>query len=221
MNAKPSFWVRNGLSLALLTCFLLFWLAQALTGHHEYNREQLEKGLSSLSLGKYLHTGHFLSTTFENWESEFFQMLVYVLFTISLRQQGSAESKSLGGEEAEDKPPQVHPKAPWAVKKGGIWLKLYANSLSFALFLLFIFSFGLHAYGSYEDYRERQNYTHDIVEPFGRYMSGSRFWFESFQNWQSEFLAVLTIVFLSIYLRQKGSPESKAVDAPHRQTGKE
>lgn len=221
MNAKPSFWVRNGLSLVLLACFLLFWLAQALTGHQEYNREHLEKGLSSLSLGQYLHTGHFISTTFENWESEFFQMLAYVLFTISLRQQGSAESKPLEKKETEDKVPKAHPKAPWAVKKGGVWLTLYQNSLSIALFLLFIFSFCFHAYGSYKDYREEQNQARDMVEPFWQYMTGSRFWFESFQNWQSEFLAVLTIVFLSIYLRQKGSPESKAVDAPHAQTGKE
>ncbi len=147
-------------------------------------------------------------------------MIVYVLFTISLRQKGSAESKALEGEESEDKEPKVHPNAPWAVKQGGIWLKLYQNSLTIVYALLFTISFSLHACGSYEVYRQEQFLNHEEAISFSKYLVGSRFWFESFQNWQSEFLAVLSIVFLSIYLRQKGSPESKPVDAPYEKTGK-
>ena len=220
MKKNNSFWRNNGLSLALLGCFLLFWGGQALTGWQEHNQELNEHGAYSLTFGAYLQTGHFLSATFENWESEFFQMIVYVLFTISLRQKGSAESKALEGEESEDKAPKVHPNAPWPVKKGGIWLKFYQNSLTLAYVLLFTISFCFHAYGSYEVYRQQQLLSHEEAIPFSKYVIGSRFWFESFQNWQSEFLAVLSIVFLSIYLRQKGSPESKPVDAPYEKTGK-
>lgn len=221
MKKNASFLRRNGLSLALLGCFLLFWTGQALTGWQEYNEELTEWGVGALSLGAYLQTGHFLSTTFENWESEFFQMIVYVLFTIHLRQQGSAESKALEGKESEDKEPKAPPNAPWAVRKGGLWLSLYKNSLTLAYTFLFLFSFGLHAYGSYRVYCREQLAHQETAIPFRKYILGNHFWFESFQNWQSEFLAVLSIVFLSIYLRQKGSPESKAVDAPNSQTGKE
>jgi hypothetical protein len=221
LKKNNSFLWRNGLSLALLGCFLLFWAGQAFTGWHEHNEELTERGAEALAFADYLQTGHFVSATFENWESEFFQMIAYVLFTIYLRQQGSAESKALEGEESEDKEPKAHPHAPWPVRKGGIWLSIYKNSLTLAYVLLFLISFFLHARGSYEDYKEEQWADGKATVPFQEYMAGNRFWFESFQNWQSEFLAVLSIVFLSIYLRQKGSPESKAVDAPHTQTGKE
>ncbi len=221
MKTRVHFIHRNSLSLALLSCFLIMWFGQAFTGWHEYNKELEETGSLSVSFWEYLSTGHFLSTTFENWESEFFQMIVYVLFTIHLRQQGSAESKALDKKESEDKEPTPHPEAPWPVKKGGIWLNLYKNSLIIAYTFLFLFSFIMHAYGSYSEYCREQRKENLFIEPLPTYLQGSRFWFESFQNWQSEFLAVLSIVFLTIYLRQKGSPESKAVDAPHSQTGKE
>ncbi|MDJ1469541.1 DUF6766 family protein [Xanthocytophaga flava] len=216
-----SFWYRNGLSLTLTILFLLFWLGQAYTGWHSNNQQLIEDGSDPLTLISYLSSGHFISATFENWESEFLQMAAYVLLTVSLRQRGSSESKKLDEEEDVDRQPQSSPDAPWPVRKGRIWLKLYKNSLSITFFLLFVCSFILHLHGSYLDYKDEQIRKGLPIEPLRSYCFDSQFWFESFQNWQSEFLAVLSIVVLSIYLRQYGSPESKPVDAPHSQTGKD
>lgn len=176
-------------------------------------------------MSQYAVSGHFISATFENWESEFLQMALYVILTISLRQKGSSESKKLKGEEGSkdedvDREPQATPGAPWPVRKGGFWLLLYKNSLSFTFCLLFAFSFFLHFWGSLKDHNEELALKGMPMESMTAYLSSSHFWFESFQNWQSEFLAVASIVLLSIWLRQKGSPESKPVDAPYSETGK-
>ncbi|MFC5875900.1 DUF6766 family protein [Chryseobacterium arachidis] len=116
-----------------------------------------------------------------------------------------------------DKEPKPHPKAPWPVKKGGIYLKIYKHSLSIAFAVLFLASFILHFYGSLKDYNEEQVMKNEKIVTVFQYMAESRFWFESFQNWQSEFLAVFSLVFLSIWLREKGSPESKPVDMPYNE----
>jgi hypothetical protein len=147
-------------------------------------------------------------------------MGMYVLFTVWLRQKGSAESKDLEKKEEVDRKPTPGPDAPWAVNKGGWWLKIYSNSLSIAFFLLFLFSFVLHFIGSRGHYNIEQAALHKPLASVSEYLVNSKLWFESFQNWQSEFLSVAAIVFLSIYLRQWGSPESKPVDAPHMETGK-
>ena len=118
-----------------------------------------------------------------------------------------------------DREPKPHKNAPWPVKKGGLILKLYEYSLTIAFFTLFLISFGLHAYGSWENYNVEQELKKLPGEEFMIYIFDTRFWFESFQNWQSEFLSVASIVILSIFLRQKFSPQSKPVDAPHFQTG--
>ena len=146
-------------------------------------------------------------------------MALYVLLTVSLRQIGSSESKKMEGKEEVDREPQVHSKAPWPVKKGGIWLSIYKNSLSIAFALLFLISFVLHFYGSLKGHNEEQSDKGLPPDQWNEYIASSRFWFESFQNWQSEFLAVASIVLLSIWLRQKGSPESKPVDASYDETG--
>ena len=147
-------------------------------------------------------------------------MGLYVLLTISLRQQGSSESKDLEEKEEVDREPDPNRKdAPWPVKKGGLVLAIYKNSLSLAFVLLFITSFLLHAGGSFNKYNEEQIFEGKPKVSISEFIGGSRFWFESFQNWQSEFIAVISIVVLSIYLRQKGSPESKPVDASFEETG--
>lgn len=130
-----------------------------------------------------------------------------------MRQKGSSESKSLYKKEEVDRKPKLRPNAPWPVKKGGLWLKIYSNSLSIALLILFLFSFFGHFYGSLKNFNEQQLEKNMPFVSASQYIGNSQFWFESFQNWQSEFLAVATIVLLSIWLRQKGSPESKPVDA--------
>ncbi|RYZ47993.1 MAG: hypothetical protein EOP49_19820 [Sphingobacteriales bacterium] len=216
---KFSFWRRNGLSIVLLSLMLIFWIAQYFAGWAEYNNERAEKGQPEIPARLYVKTGHFIQATFENWESEFLQMALYVLLTVSLRQKGSSESKKLEGEEEVDREPKPHPDAPWPVKKGGIWLKLYSNSLSIAFTILFLISAFLHFAGSLKDYNEQQAEDGKPEASIAEYLGSSKYWFESFQNWQSEFLAVASIVLLSVWFRQKGSPESKPVDAPYGETG--
>lgn len=202
--------------------FLAFLLAQSVVGYQHYNEEQQTHGQSRLSYLTYVRSGDFIESVFENWESEFLQMGVYVIFTVFLYQKGSAESKKLQGSEPPDRTPQKSrsKRAPWPVRRGGATMRLYEHSLSLAFLFLFALSFWLHAYGGtratcQEDLSHGESSCLSTFE----YMQTSKFWYESFQNWQSEFLAVASIVVLSIYLRQKGSPESKPVNSPHDQTG--
>lgn len=130
--SKKSFFYRNSLSIVLLVLMLSCLTGQFFTGWTTLNKELAEEGSSGISLGAYIHSGHFIQATFENWESEFLQMMLYIVLTVSLRQKGSSESKSLEGEEEVDKEPEIHAKAPWPVKKGGIWLAVYKHSLSIA-----------------------------------------------------------------------------------------
>lgn len=180
----------------------------------------MEEGQAAVKIGEYFHSGHFIQATFENWESEFLQMALLVVMTISLRQKGSSESKKCDEPEEVDREPSPDREgAPWAVRKGGWVLKVYKHSLTIALLTLFILSFILHFYGSLKDENDQLAQKGLPPESFSQYIAEPRFWFESFQNWQSEFLSVFTIVVLSIYLRQKGSSQSKPVDAPHDETG--
>jgi len=213
MNIKPSFIYRNSLSIVVLALMLFFWSCQFITGMKVVNAERKEKGFPQFSAIEYSKSGHFIQATFENWESEFLQMAFYVFLTIFLRQKGSSESKSLYKKEEVDRIPMLRPNAPWPVKKGGLWLKIYSNSLSIALLILFLLSFFGHFYGSLKYFNEQQLEKNMPFVSASQYIGNSQFWFESFQNWQSEFLAVAAIVLLSIWLRQKGSPESKPVDA--------
>jgi hypothetical protein len=200
--------------------FLIAIVAQTVFGLKEYNKELAEYGSSSVSLAEYLSSGHFIESTFENWESEFLQMALFVWLTIFLKEKGSSESKGFDKEEPVDREPDPKRKdAPWPVKKGGFILKLYKNSLSVSLFLLFLLSFVLHFYGSIKDQNLHNIQEGKPLETISDYILDSRFWFESFQNWQSEFLSVFAIIVLSIYLRQKGSSQSKPVDAPNYETG--
>jgi len=216
------FFYNNGLSLAMLALFAVCFVGQYLTGYFEFNQEQLQHNQAQVSLIEYLGEGHFIEATFENWESEFLQMGAYVLLTIWLYQKGSSESKTPGTIDRADfiaEQSRTDPRAPYPVRKGGWLLKLYENSLSLALITLFALSFALHAYGGAQVYNQEQAaHGASQISTIG-YLGTSRFWFESFQNWQSEFLSVFAMVFLAVYLRQKGSPESKAVDSPHDETG--
>jgi hypothetical protein len=219
------FFRENGLSIVWLGLFLVFMVGQIVAGYFEHNEDQKEHGGSELTYIEYLATPHFLEATLENWESEFLQMFLFVALTAFLYQKGSAESKKLDEKEPVDRDPRSskHKKdAPWPVRKGGIALKLYEYSLSIAFLLLFFASFLLHAAAGARLYNEEQfEHGGDKVVSMLEYMSTSRFWFESFQNWQSEFLAVGAMVALSIWLRQRGSPQSKPVDVPHSATGKD
>lgn len=211
---------HNSLSIVFLLLFVGAFIGQFFFGIEEYNKELVENGGHIVSMSDYLTTGHFFESTFENWESEFLQMALFVWLTIFLRQKGSSESKGCDGPEEVDREPS--PKrigAPWPVKKGGLWLEIYKHSLTISLFLLFIASFVLHFYGSLKDENTINLLKGKPELSLTDYLGESRFWFESFQNWQSEFLSVFAIIVLSIYLRQKGSSQSKPVDAPHSETG--
>jgi hypothetical protein len=222
-SALTRFLRENGLSLALFGIFLVAIVGQAATGLVEYNQQQEEHDLPTLTMGPYLASGHFIEAVFENWESEFLQMAGYVLLTVWLRQKGSSESKKLEGEEPVDEDPRVdrtRSNAPWPVRKGGLVLKLYENSLAIAFVLLFVLSFSMHAVGGAVEFNEEQHAHGEANEVTAmEYVTTPRFWFESFQNWQSEFLALGLMVVLSIFLRQRGSSESKPVAAPHSDTG--
>lgn len=219
-HKKNSFLYKNGLSLFFITLFLVTLGAQAITGWETHNQEIQDEGQQEIGLTTYLQSGHFISATFENFESEFLQMALYVMLTVSLRQIGSAESKKLDEPEEVDREPHPGPDAPWAVKKGGWILKIYSNSLSIVFGMLFLFSWAMHLYGSWQNHNVEQLAKHLPKETLSQYLGQAEFWFETFQNWQSEFLSVFSIVFLTIYLRQKGSPESKPVDAANMETGK-
>ncbi|GAB3903218.1 hypothetical protein GCM10028803_31270 [Larkinella knui] len=211
----------NGLSLVVVFITVLTLGGQILVGWHDFNNELNDYGRASIALGAYLTSGHCIEAVFENWESEFLQMGLYVLLTVSLYQKGSSESKDPDKKEAVDRAPSPgRPGAPWPVRRGGWVLKLYQNSLSIAYFILFSLSFFLHALGGVKAYNTEQALKgKSEMLTLGQFLGTSEFWFQSLQNWQSEFLSVLSIVVLTIFLRQKGSPESKPVDAPNQQTG--
>jgi hypothetical protein len=212
-------WRHFGLSIVLAVLFLGCLIGQIFTGWHDHNNEQQEHGQPTVTLGKYLTTGHFWEATAENWESEFLQMGMYVILSAFLFQKGSSESKDPDNlPDPVDEDPALsrdNPKAPWPVRKGGWVMHLYAYSLSLAFLLLFAISFIVHAIGGMKEYNQNQQEHGEAALTLGAYMKTSRFWFESMQNWQSEFLAILAMVVLSIFLRQRCSPESKPVAAPH------
>jgi hypothetical protein len=199
---------NNGLSLVLLVMFLAFWGAQSVAGFHVFNDDQALHGNSLVSYATYIGSGHFWQATGENWESEFLQMGFYVILTSFLFQKGSAESND--PDDAEQLAASRH-------KKRATWL--YRNSLSLAFLILFAGAFAVHAMGGLAEVNQEHAEHGEPLESMSGFLSGSEFWFQSFQNWQSEFLAVLSIVILSIFLRQDGSPESKDVDEPNSKTG--
>ncbi|HEX2832001.1 MAG TPA: DUF6766 family protein [Thermoanaerobaculia bacterium] len=216
-------WRNNNLSIVIFTLFLLCLCGHALSGWGAYNDEQKEHGEPPVTLSEYLRSPDFGETVFENWESEFLQMGFYVILTVFLYQRGSSESKKHDGTDEVEEDPLAHrddPGVPSPVRAGGWKLALYKNSLSLAFLLLFLLSFLGHAVAGARKFNAEnaEHHSTEVVSAIG-YMSKPQFWYESFQNWQSEFLAVLAIVVLSIWLRQWGSPESKPVHAPHDETG--
>ena len=220
-------WLRqHGLSVVISVVFLIFMAAQIWTGWLQHNEELREHGERSLALPEYLASGHFWEATAENWESEFLQMAAYVLLTVGLYQKGSSESKDPDKREAVDRDPRnvrgkAREEAPGPVRKGGWALRIYEHSLSIAFLALFLVSFWLHAVGGARQHSAEELLHGGTAVSVPEYIATSQFWFESFQNWQSEFLALVSMVVLSIWLRQRGSPESKPVDAPHSHTGSE
>jgi hypothetical protein len=215
-------WLRaNALSVTMFGAFLLFLVLQSVFGWQVRNEELTQYGHTTEGFLAYLGTGHFAEAVFENWESEFLQMGGYVLLTSYLVQRGSAESKpEQNSDRPDDHADHAKPNSPWPVHIRGVALVVYRNSLSTALLLIFAGSFVGHLLGGTAEYNEQQA-LQGGAPPISawKFLETSDFWFQSMQNWQSEFLAVGLLVVLSIVLRQHGSPESKPVTAPHAMTG--
>jgi hypothetical protein len=222
-ESEGPLWRNNNLSIVLFLLFMMSLVGHALSGWRADAEERRQHGEHEVSLGAFLQSPEFGETVFENWESEFLQMGFYVLLTVFLYQRGSSESKKHDGTDEVDEDPLAHrdePGVPNAVRAGGWRLTLYKNSLSLSFLLLFVLSFVGHAATGARKHNQEalQHGSRERVTAAG-YMQTPQFWYESFQNWQSEFLAVFAIVCLSIWLRQWGSPESKPVHAPHSETG--
>ena len=217
-------WVRfRALLLVNLGLFALFLGGVLLTGHAHENEELADHGQPAQTLREYAGSSSFGETVFENWESEFLQMFMYVLLTAYLVQKGSAESRPVDEAAPQDEDPRDHrgdPEAPWPVRHGSaLVLRLYENSLAIAFGLCFALSIWLHAVTGAGAYSEDQQLHGSQAVTTWQYVRTSQFWFESFQNWQSEFLAVAAIIGGSVYLRQRSSSQSKPVHAPNAQTG--
>jgi hypothetical protein len=217
-------WIRDrSLTLTMLGLFTVCAAGQVLTGWGDYNDTSLAHGGPAVDFATYVTLGHLWEALFENWESEFLQMCAFVVLSAYLLQVGSPESRRPGAHELVDADPRDFrhaPDAPWPVRRGGWILRLYEYSLGGALFLLFLVSFVGHLVGGWaEQNAEHRLHGEPAITLLG-YATSSRFWFESLQNWQSDFLSVGAMVWLGVYLRQRGSPESKPVHAPHAETGR-
>jgi hypothetical protein len=223
---------ENGLTIVLSLLFFLFIVMQAVTGLNQHNEDLQRHGRKPLIMREYLVSGHFVEATFENWESEFFQMGLYVLFTSFLFQRGSSESnkpvdekehplqKKIDALQEELKQARIAQYGrPWPVEKGGWWKILYERSFALGLFTLFAISWILHALGGWKQENIERSFYGEGPQSLWAFVKSSDFWFQSFQNWQSEFLSVAVLIVMSIYLRQKGSSQSKDLDAPHAMTG--
>jgi hypothetical protein len=203
--------------------FALFLAGQVWTGLAQHNEEARAHGQPQVGLAEYLKTGHPWEALFENWESEFLQMAVFVMLTTVLIQRGSPESRRPKVRELVDVDPRDFaddPDAPWPVRRGGWVLALYEHSLGLAFILLFLVSWAGHAAGGFLEWNDDNRLHGREPGEFADYVTSAQFWFESFQNWQSEFLAIAAMVWLAVYLRQRYSPESKPVHAPHDETGR-
>jgi hypothetical protein len=219
--AFKRFLVDNGLVLFMFGLFALFLAGVSITGYLSNNQELQTHQQPTASFGQYLGSGGFAEAVFENWESEFLQMAALVIATIFLYQKGAADSRKIRGKEATDTSSRysIIRAQSWSQRRRAVGKTLYTNSLSLALIALFLASFVLHAIGGTAARNEEAVYHSESPVAVVEYVRTSQFWFESFQNWQSEFLAVGTLLLLSVYLRQRHSPESKPVSDSDQQTG--
>ena len=220
-------WLReNSLGLVFGVLFLIVLIGQAYAGHADYNQQQLAAGMEPIPLARYLTSASFAVDVAENWQSEYLQFTLYIFLTVWLVQKGSPESKKIGEEGLEsDKDQKVGPYAtedsPGWARAGGLRRVLFSNSLGLVMGLLFVASWLTQSIAGVAAYNEEQ--LRDLQEPvsWATYVTEPDFWNRTLQNWQSELLAVASMVILSIYLRQRGSPESKPVGSAHDSTGVE
>jgi hypothetical protein len=216
----------NGLVLFFGAIFLLALLGQAIAGFHAFVDEQVADGAFPVSFPTYLTSSEFGTDVAENWQSEYLQFALYIVATAYLVQRGSPESKPLGaagGESDEQQRTGRHARAdsPAPARSGGARLWWYSNSLGLTMGALFLGSWTAQAVAGRAAYNAGQLRAFQDPLGFGEYLAAPDFWSRTLQNWQSEFLAILSMALLSVYLRQRGSPESKPVGAAHDATGEE
>jgi hypothetical protein len=217
---------ENGLTIFFGTIFLLALGGQAIAGHIAYNADQAEHHEAAISLGRYLTSSAFGNAVMENWQSEFLQFTLYITATVWLIQRGSPESKKPGEAGSESNRAQkiggfAARGAPEPARAGGWKAAIYGNSLLLIMGAIFILSLFAQSVTGWNVYNDDQIAHHSHAVSWGTYIGTATFWEAALQNWQSEFLAVGSMSVFAIYLRQRGSPESKPVGAPHEATGTE
>jgi hypothetical protein len=217
---------HNGLSLFFLVIFLAALIGQALVGHADFNHGQLAHHDDPISLWHYVRSSEYWVDVMENWQSEYLQFTLYILVTVWLLQRGSPESKPLddaGAESDADQRIEKHarPDSPRWARVGGLRTTVYSNSLVAVMTTIWVLTWLAQSVTGRIAYNAEQLDHHEAPVSWLTYLGSSDFWDRTLQNWQSEFLAVGSMAVLSIYLRQRGSPESKPVGAPHHTTGVE
>ena len=221
-----SLWRENSLTLVFLGFFLAALGGQAVAGWHDYNNEAITHQEPTIEFGRYLVSSSFGNAVMENWQSEYLQFTLYILLTVWFVQRGSPESKELDKRGTESDADQcvaeyAREDSPLWARARGAKLWIYSNSLVLAMTAIWLGSWFAQSVTGWSDYSAEQ-LTHDEGRAgYVEYLGSARFWESTLQNWQSEFLAVGSMAVLAIYLRQRGSPESKPVGSPHSATGVE
>jgi hypothetical protein len=218
------FLFENGLSLFFAGLFAVTLLGQSFAGQHAHNAEQRMHGGEPVSWLDYVLSPGFGGDVMENWQSEFLQFTLFILVTVWLVQKGSNESKPLDSVGLESNQKQklegfAPDDAPRWAKARGARRVLYENSLLLVMTTIFFASWAVQSLGNWREFNAEQRAHGEAAVSWGRYLLDPDFWVRTLQNWQSEFLAVGTMAVFTIYLRQRGSPESKPVGAPHHETG--
>ncbi|MBH5338663.1 hypothetical protein IHE55_29320 [Streptomyces pactum] len=222
----PRFVRENGLGLAFGTAFFAALAGQAVAGHAEFNNELATDGFPAIGFGAYVTSSDFAVDVMENWQSEYLQFFLYLYLTVWLVQRGSPESKELGREGRESHEEQRigrHARADsprWA-SVGGVRQTLYGTSLGLVMGAVFLLSWLAQSISGVAAFNEERLRRLQAPVGWADYLGSAEFWSRTLQNWQSEFLAIASMAVLSIYLRQRGSPESKPVGAAHTATGVE
>jgi hypothetical protein len=217
---------HNSLSLFFLALFLLAVVFQAIAGHADFNEDQARHGDPSMSLGRYVVSSEFGTALLENWQSEYLQFTLFILATVWFLQRGSPESKELhkaGRESDEDQLVGRHsrPESPRWAKVAGWRRRIYENSLLIVMAAIWLGSWFAQSVTGVSEYNTERLDHNQLPISWFEYLGRPDFWEKTLQNWQSEFLAVGSMAILAVYLRQRGSPESKPVGAPHHTTGVE
>ncbi len=226
MSALRRFAWHNSLSLCFLLLFLGALVGQALTGWDEFNDTQEQHNAETISLGRYITSSHFGQAVMENWQSEYLQFTLFILLTVWLVQRGSPESKELGKEGRESDEDQLvgdHAldESPGWARATGLRRRIYENSLLMVMTVIWTGTWFAQSVTGLNEYNSEQLDHHEATISWGEYLGSADFWERTLQNWQSEFLAVGSMAILAVYLRQRGSPESKPVGAAHHTTGVE